>query len=48
MPEECPECKKIALITYRDGTDGFKKCKECGYQKELPPESEANSGCGCC
>jgi hypothetical protein len=47
VPEECPKCKKIALITYRDGLDGHKKCKECGYQKELPPESR-QCGCSCC
>jgi hypothetical protein len=48
MAEECPQCKKLTLIAYHDGMNGFKKCKECEYQEELPPE-ECNKGCcNCC
>ena len=47
IPEECPKCKKLALVKYINGLNAYLKCKECDYQKELP--SECNKGnCGCC
>ncbi|MBP2638472.1 MAG: hypothetical protein H6Q72_4379 [Firmicutes bacterium] len=47
MMEECPKCKKTAVITYREGLDGFKKCKECDYQEKLSPEADKGC-CNCC
>ena len=47
IAEECPECKKTALVTYHDGTNVFQKCKQCEYQKELPPEVDKGC-CNCC
>lgn len=47
MMEECPKCKKTAVITYRDGMNGYKKCKECGHEEELPPEADKGC-CNCC